>query len=207
MKKKLALLVMIFLWPASATAAPDRSGEWDAGIKIGGVLPSSTEGSNVAFIGGDIAYGINEWSAIGFSTGWTDAKLRVQNGRDVEVNGGKYGMLPLFADLILRAPTPVHYDYLSPYGVLGLGTIVTHRLTTQDLANYNLTSSIDSGLAFKLGLGLDWFMNSNWIFNMELSYIFSGVTVNIINPSNNATIDSKDLDYLYLGVGLKYLYT
>ena len=197
---------VLFFCP-NAHAAPDRSGQWDMGIKIGGVLPADTQGSNVTFLGGEAAYGINEWAAVGFSTGWTTAKLRVQNSKDTEINGGKYSMLPLFADLILRTPTPIHYDYLSPYGVLGLGTVVTHRLTTQDLANFGLGSKVDASLAFKLGLGLDWFLNSNWIFNMELSYIFSGVTVDILSNSNDAKVDSKNLDYLYIGIGAKYLFT
>lgn len=207
MKKMILVGFYLCLLSISAYAAPDRSGQWDTGIKIGGVLPSNTGDSNLAYFGGEIAYGINEWSAVGFSTGWTGAKLRTQNGRGVEVNGGKYGMLPLFAELILRAPTPYRYDHLSPYGVMGLGTIVTHRLSTQDLSNYALSSKVDSGLAVKFGVGLDWFLNSSWIFNMELNYVLSGTTVDIIDVNNDAVIDSKDLDYLYIGVGLKYLYS
>ena len=207
MKKIIILFTGFLFFSLNTYAAPDRTGQWDMGIKIGGALPASTQGSNVTYLGGDFAYGINNWAAVGASTGWTDAKLRTVNGRGVEINGGKYGMLPLFLDIIYRAPTPAHYDYLSPYGVLGIGTVVTHKLSTQDLANYNLGSKVNSGLAFKLGLGLDWFLNTNWIFNMELNYVFSGVTVDIVNTGTNATIDSKDLDYLYIGVGSKYLFS
>ena len=197
----------IFFIPISLYAAPDHTGQWDMGIKVGGILPSNAGGGNTGFLGGEFAYGINEWAAAGLSTGWTDAKLSVDNGRGAKINGGKFGALPIFADLIFRVPTPIHYDYLSPYAVLGLGTLITRNLTTQDLAGNNLASHLEHSIAFKLGAGLDWFMNSNWIMNFEMNYVFSGVKVDIINNSTHAAVDSTDLDHFYIGVGAKYLFT
>ena len=184
----------------SAFAAVDRTHRVDGGVNFSAAMPSDGNVDDAFYVGGNASYGVNEWLGIGISGGWTDPGFETSNG----IEGPNVTMIPVFGDVILRAPTGE--NSWQPYGILGFGAIFANVHGTGILNDSNLHADNNSGFAFKLGGGLDWFTNDNWAFFGELSYVFTTANVEILRNTSNAEVDSIDLDTLYAGGGIKYLF-
>ena len=105
----------------------------------------------------------------------------------------------------LFLPISLH-ESLVPYGVLGFGGIITHKLTSQDLSGGTLHVKSTNDFAVKLGLGLDWFYRSDWIFNLEFNYVYTGASVDIIKNSDGLALTNENIDYWFIGLGTKHLF-
>ena len=160
--------------------APDRVGHWDLGVGIAGSFNEGADDSS--FVSVTTAYGVTPYLAIGVEGGWQEA-----DGSSEET----VGYVPILADFILRIPT-VH-EAIVPYGVLGLGAAGVY------VEKDNADDSDDTGFAWKLGAGFDWFLNTNWLFNFEFAYW--GIDVDL--PRTSVGTDSS---FWTIGVALKYLF-
>ena len=196
MKKYFGLMMVAILLSGSANAhaamssasAPDRVGHVDWGV---GVSAAFNESSDTApFYSTTLAYGVTPYIALGAEAGWQEA--------DGEAADETVGIVPILADIIIRIPD-VH-ESIVPYGILGLGiggVYVEDDNGTGPLNNGD--DSDDTGFAWKLGAGIDWFINTQWILNFEFAYW----DVDVELPG---TILDDQTSFWTLGVALKYLF-
>jgi len=160
--------------------APDRVGKWDLGLGVAAGLNDSVEDS--VFVYGQISYGVTPYIGLGVEAGWQEA----DGGSNETI-----GVVPVMADIIIRVPT-IH-EALVPYGIIGLGGAgVYAELDNQDDVD-------DTGFAWKLGAGADYFINPNWIFNFEFAYWSADVSL----PTTSV---GEDFDWWTVGVSLKYVF-
>lgn len=207
-KYVLVMIGFLVLSSAQAYAAPDRVGKFDAGISIAGAISTDSDINSAFFIGGNIAYGINQWVAIGFSGGWQehgtdDATILGETFPGPDISG-----VPLFGDIIIRIP--IEDQPFTPYGIVGIGTVLWDADESISSPSAILVQTeIKDAIAVKVGGGIDWFVNESWIVNFEAYYVFSQpdaeITVSV--PGFSATeSDELDLDYWTVGGGIKYLF-
>ena len=161
--------------------APDRVGRWDLGVGISAAMNDGADDSS--FISATISYGVTPYIGIGIEGGWQEA--------DGASGNETIGYVPILADIILRIPT-VH-EAIVPYGVLGLGGAGVYA------ERDNADDTDDTGFAWKLGGGIDWFINNNWIFNFEFAYW----DIDVDLP---ATSLGSDTNFWTIGVAIKYLF-
>ena len=186
MKNKFLLLLVLgasltsSAW-AAQSLAPDRVGHWDLGIGIAAGMNDSAD--DAAFISAQTSYGVTPYIGLGIEAGWEEA--------DSDTNNDTIGVVPVMADIIVRIPTL--HESLVPYGILGLGGAGVY------IERDNRDDVDDTGFAWKLGGGADWFINTNWIFNFELAYWNADVTL-----PGTSVVD--DFDWWTVGVSLKYVF-
>ena len=191
MTKRLVLLSLGLLLGLSANAfaamgyagseTPDRVKQVDWGVGVSAAFNSSSD--DTAFISTAVSYGITPYIAIGVETGWQEA--------DGDSQDDTVGFVPILADLIFRVPT-VH-ESIVPYGILGLGGTYAY------VDNDHRGDDDDTSFSWKLGGGIDWFINTQWIFNFEFAYWDADVNLPRTSLGNDAS-------FWTLGVGLKYLF-
>ena len=164
----------------SSVVAPDRVGRWDWGINIAAGFNDRSD--DTAFYSTSIAYGVTPWIALGAEAGWQEASL--SNTEDL-------GLVPVLADIIIRVPT-VNATVV-PYMVVGLGVMGAYVTDT------NNNDSDNTSFGWKLGGGVDWFLNERWILNLELAYYGSSADL----PRSSA---GDSTSFWTLGGGLKYVF-
>ena len=209
MRKLVMMFIVLMLASTAVYAAPDRTGKIDAGITVSGAIPTDNSIDSTVYVGGNLAYGVCQWFAVGFSGGWQD-----HGSKDLDLGGGTtflgpdFNAVPLFGDLIVRVP--VEQQSFIPYGVVGLGSVIWNVADTRDTAGNTYKTKVNDAFALKLGGGLDWFLNKNWILNFESAYVFNrpDVTLTASNGSTSAsaTVNQVKLDYWFVGGGVKYLF-
>ena len=192
MLKKISVsVVSVFLVGGLAYAAPDRTGKTDIGFNASaGIM----QDSNVAaYFGGNMSYGINNWSAVGFSVGYENF------GSNLGI--GDLSAVPLMFDMYVRSQN-ADQAYV-PYAILGLGAVLW------DFKESGLTAgstvNVDTSFGVKLGGGVDWFVNDHWAINFEGSYTFADANVTVKNSAGSVTA-TGNADFWNLGGGLKYLF-
>lgn len=193
-----------------AVAAPERTGRWDAGVSVAGAIPSDGDIDGTTQVGGSVAYGVTEWFAVGFSGGWQNHDIEGTTNSGITVQGTEVTGVPLFGDLIFRVPTGD--KPFTPYGVVGLGTVLWDiDDTTASAAGVpvSVITEVDTEFAVKLGGGIDWFLNDHWIVNFDAAYVFNNpnavVTATVLGTSAS-TSENIDLDYWTIGGGLKFVF-
>ena len=199
--------------PVSVSVAPDkpmtdRTGKFEVGVDIAGTVLMDHMIGSAPFVGGKFAYGINKWLAIGFSAGWHNHGSDDINAEGVTFFGPDLTGIPLFGELILRLP-PIN-DRAEFYGVAGFGTVLWDMDNTTDTIGTKYVMKISNPFALKLGGGMDFFLNKNWIFNIESSYIFDRPDLKVIAHNGTTSfaenINHVKLDYWTAGGTLKYLF-
>ncbi len=191
----LALLV-----PASAFAAPDRVGKWDVGFDLAGAISTDSDLNSTVYVGANGSYGVNNWFAMGWSFGWQSF------GEDsvLGISLPDVTSYPLFADFIFRLNNP-NQKYV-PYGVVGIGAIFWD-VDDVTISGVTAQTDIDTSLGIKLGAGVDWFVNDNWMVNVDAHYVFTNADtdINLVGTGIRVS-DTSDLDYWHIGAGVKYLF-
>lgn len=213
MKKFFSLFVFAaLLVSTSAFAVPNRVGKSEIGINVSALEPSLDDADTSVFIGGNYAYGVNEWLAIGVESGWAES--------DVDPDD-TVSVVPLLADIIFRVPMTAEQP-IAPYGVVGLGvnfwdysvgsgTIAALNSALASIGSATRVTSLtvdpDPTFAAKIGGGFDWFINEHWAVNFEASYTISDfegdTSVSSTGGAFPISID-EDGDYWMVGGGLKY---
>ena len=169
----------------SAFAAPDRVGRVALGFNVSAAI-NEGDVDNSAYFGLNASYGLMPWLALGISGGWEEGDI------DNAQFPGEVGIANVMADVILRYQTQ-DSPYV-PYAVLGLGGVGSY------LAQDNQNDDDDTTFGIKLGLGVDYFINDNWILNLEGAYFIAD------NDLRNATTTVDGTDHATLGGGVKYAF-
>lgn len=190
-KKAVVLGFAQILIAGAVYAAPDRVGAVDVGFNASAGFMEDAD--TAAYFGGNMSYGINNWSAIGFSAGYQSF------GSDFNI--GDLNAYPLMVDFYFRS----HENERAyvPYAVLGLGAVVW------DFDEEGLTAGssvdIDTSFGVKLGGGVDWFINEKWAINFEASYTFADAETKVTNSAGSVT-GTSDADFWNVGGGIKYIF-
>ncbi|MGH7198669.1 MAG: outer membrane beta-barrel protein [Methylococcales bacterium] len=202
LKKAIVLILAAASITGLAFAAPDRVGLWDAGINASGLIHEDSEVDNTVYVGGTFAYGVHQWIALGVEAGWfqTDSEEDTFSGIG---NLGELTANPLMADIIIRVPNPD--QPFIPYAIIGIGVVFYDFDESESLEGLGVDVDVDTAFALKVGGGIDWWLNANWIANFEASYVFNDADINLTAGGSTAS-DEADLDYFQIGGGLKYLF-
>lgn len=211
MRQLVSLFLISLMFIGTASAAPSRVGKNDIGLNVSAAISQDDELDTAAAINGSFSHGVNEWFAVGLSAGWQDFESDSTTSAGITIDGTEITGVPLFVDLIARAPASE--QSFTPYGVLGLGTVIwdIDETTATGLgATIATQTDVDTDFAVKVGGGVDWFVNENWAINFEAAYVFSNpeatVTATAAGTSVSVT-DEIDLDYWTVGAGIKYLFS
>ncbi len=193
----LALAIGCF---AGSALAEDLAGRFSVGLVGGGVFPKDSEIDDSFYVGGNLAYGVNEYIAVGGEVGYSSW--------DTEEGGVDYGevrAVPLLADLYLRYPVEVGENKLVPYIVGGLGVVFYDYKESSFLKQYGVSVDVDPSFALKFGGGLEYFFTKNIALGVEGSYSWSEADVSVTGvgavPSTNADTNA----WLVTG-GIKYYF-
>ena len=208
MKKVLGILFLVLLVPAVAFAAPSRVGRTDIGLDISGAISTDSDLNTTVAVSGNSSYGVNEWLAIGVSFGWQNFGEDDVTTGGVTIPGPDITAYPLFADFIFRMPATAD-KACQPYAVLGLGAIFWDVQDVTASNGVNIESDIDTSLGVKIGGGADYFLNDNWILNVNANYVFSDADISATASAGGVSVsavETLDLDYWTVGAGIKYLF-
>jgi opacity protein-like surface antigen len=191
MFKRIAFLFVAICLTGSAAyaAAPDRVNHLDLGVLAGGAF-NDTNVEDAGYVQANVSYGITPYIAIGAEAGWQEA--------DGSFDEENVGSAQFMADIIVR--NPYLHDALVPYGVVGLGSI--HQYVTDEDGggpNNNGDDVNDSSFGWKIGGGVDWFLNPNWALNLEIAYF--GASNDL--PGSSAPDGS---DFVTVGGGIKFVF-
>lgn len=203
MKKGLWLAVIVLLGASPVYAGVDRVQKVDLGFNLSGAgTESNNLGESIYFSGG-LSYGLNEIVAVGVSGAWTEVGFKANPPAGV-VDGMDLRMTPIFGDIILRVPTGTQPH--TPYLIFGLGALLSDSNGTDTLLNRNANTRTHDAFAGKLGGGLDWNINGKWLYNFEMAYVLTGARLEVYSTSTGNQIESNDLDFWYIGGGVKFLF-
>lgn len=179
--------------------AQDLGGKVTLGVSGGGIFPKDSDNDNTSYIGGNLTYGINEVLAIGVEAGYASWEAKYE-GNDY----GDMSIVPLFADLYLRAPIELAENMLVPYVVGGIGVIFWDFDESSYLEDQEGTIDMDAELGYKLGGGFDYYLTDNFAINVEGSYVWSDADATAINADGDVLEGTFDTDYCMVTGGFKY---
>jgi outer membrane protein W len=175
-------------------------GDWEVGFDVAGAFPSDPQSE--VLLTAELDRALNPQWALGVSVSWTDPNLKASAPGFPDLNAGSVTMIPVFFDVIYRFPTKS--QTMRPYFDLGLGGVFASHHGERDLNPNGLNATSSDGFAVKAGLGLDWDAWEDWVWNAEGGYVWTNADVTVRSNVDNSEVDSLDLDYWYIGGGLKY---
>jgi len=196
----IAVLILTVCCFVTVVHAEDLTGKVSVGAVAGGVFPKDSDIDDKWYAGGNLAYGINEFIALGVEVGYTSW--------DDEEGGTDYGdvqAIPLLVDVYLRYPIEMAENQVVPYMIGGIGVIFWDYEESSLLSSNGITVDMDSELGIKVGAGVDYFITENLAINVEGSYVWSDadMTVAAFGSYASATIDT---DFVSVNGGLKYYF-
>lgn len=200
--KKILLASAIFVFCAVLCAPVyaqpvDISQRWGIGVDVGGVFPSDDEMDNALYVGGNIAYGFNNYIALGAEAGWYNSDYE-----DAGVEQGDMTVIPIMGDIIARYPIEITEwgGTFAPYAIVGLGVNIPSFDEGSALAG--VTVDMDPEFVAKLGGGFDYFFNENVALNLEGNYQWCEYDAEI----STGTTEEIDGDVWMVKGGLKYFF-
>lgn len=182
------VLVLFCICICGIASAEEIETKWSVGLVGGGVFPKDEDSDDTYYVGGNLAYGINDYIAVGGEVGysrWTD-----------EVDGIEYGKIshiPLLADLYVRYPIKVGDDdnLLVPYAVGGVGVVFWDYKESSYLKDLGISMDTEDGVGYKAGIGIDYYFTKNVSIGIESSYLWSDADV---TASSAAALASAEID-------------
>ena len=184
-----SLVMVLACASAFAADAPDRVNKLDWGIEGGGVLTDGSGMDDAGFIQTNLSYGLTPWIAIGIEGGWWEANTSAANNESI-------GVGEILGDIIVRVPT-IH-DKIVPYALFGMGYAGTYMQNEPATPAQQGADNSDGSFAWKIGGGLDWFLNENWAANFEFG--FNG------NGSSLPQASTNNSDFWSIVGGIKYIF-
>lgn len=196
----IGILALLIGCAAGNAFAEDLAGRFSVGIAGGGIFPKDSDIDDTYYVGGNFAYGINEYFAIGAEAGYTS-----WDDEEAGVDYGEVEAIPLLADLYLRRPVEVGENILVPYVVGGVGVIFWDYEESDLLTSNAITVDMDAELGVKAGGGFDYFFTENSAINIEGAYIWSDADMSVaaFGLYGAATIDT---DYWLATGGFKHYF-
>jgi len=193
-------VVVAIPFVAYAEGVKDMTGKTAVGLVAGGVFPKDNDIDNTWYLGGNFAYGINEYFAVGAEVGYT-----LWEDEEAGVDYGDIRAVPLLADVYLRYPTELGAQTVIPYIIGGIGVVFWDYDESSLLENNSITVNMDNSLGVKIGGGVDYFVSNNVALNLEGFYLWSeaDASISAFGTYAAATVDTDS--WIVTG-GLKYYF-
>ena len=181
---------------------------------IGGyAMPSKSKYSEGVIYGGNIYLLISKNLAIEISG------LSFQN--DVEedpeaLSAGKLSVIPI--SLSLQGRLPVN-DFLTPYIEVGGSYFLNDFSLNNSIVSswnnvgFDINEEVEKSIGLQVGMGLDLFISKSFIFNIDCKYFINNTNGSwelidqVSNEKISGDLDGLDMSYIYIGFGLKYLFS
>lgn len=204
MKKILGIAVVFAVFIACASRAhaenfftrEEMEDPWNTKVMVSWVHPSESHIDDGINIQGRITYDWNEYLAFGMELGYTRYGDDHYNG----VTLGQFWSIPILADIIVQYPIDTGDYILVPYMVNGFGFSINQFDEDDEMDRVNWGMDIDTCFIYKLGFGLDFFINEWFALNFETSYQWMTITAKLTGPGVDEC-DNGELNAFYLGGG------
>lgn len=194
--------------PAIAQNGGDGKSAGDLMVRARIIDVAPDESSSITVIGGEAHASYEFVPELDFTYFFTDniaAELILATTKhDVHASGTALGVVDLGSIWVLPPTLTLQYhfmpkDKISPY--LGAGVNYT-IFYNEDLPAAVVTSiDYDNSFGFALQAGVDFHIQDNWYFNVDVKKIFLQTDVSINGGAINADVD---LDPWVVGVGIGY---
>jgi len=200
-KKLLVILVLTaFVLMPFVVYAENVAKRSSVGIVGGGVFPKDSDIDNSWYIGGNFAYGINDYLAVGAEIGYTSWE-----DKEAGIDYGDVRAIPLLADVYLRYPIEAGNRMFVPYIIGGVGIIFWEYDESSLLANNGVSVDMDTELGIKAGCGFEYFISDNVALNLEGSYLWSDANMSVAAFGTYAAAEI-DTDAWIVNGGFKYYF-
>ena len=170
----------------------------NVGVNVSAFLPSGNNFKTGYYVGGQVSYDLLWFLALGFEGGYLQSDLE-GNGTDVGTVRGA----PLLGDIILKVPMDMNSFVFTPYGIVGLGCLISN-VQTGDAVTNNGTIETNVPFLVKFGGGFDFIINEHFIINFEASYQYAKVEFDEKLTNQTFGLGKTDLNAGYVGGGVKY---
>lgn len=200
----------------SAPKAPrpqlSQTGRLQAGIRAGyAVMPD-------AQFGGGLAFGAVLGYALSPKLGVEVSGVRYQAEVTGDPDGLSDGNLAVLAfQLSVRGSFPLN-DKMTPYAVAGADyhlntfTLDDGPADAWEALGFSVEESVENGIGFHAGLGLDYALRSNLIVNLDARFIMSTgkgtweLTDEVSGTQTGEDLDDLKFNAVVISVGLKYCF-
>ena len=186
---------ILFSGISHATHSPRIKGKWGFGVRSGVSVYTSSEidgGDTAPIVSGLLTYGVSDWFNVGLNAEWEEH----------DVLGGDFRTISLLPTVELRA----NFSYLVPYFSFGLGVNLNSFDRSSSTRARGVNVDPDDTVAFKVGLGADYFFTRAFALNTELGWRFNNANSDLRSPSGpRSNIDSDASGFSAL-FGIRYYF-
>ena len=120
------------------------------------------------------------------------------------VDWGRVHSFPILADLILKMPFEINEFIVVPYLVNGVGGMINSGNESDSVADVSGNFDTDGTFLYKLGVGIDWYVNETVGFTFETSYRWATSEWEVYRGDGRTSSEEINVDALYLSGGLKF---
>ncbi|MEA3421466.1 MAG: OmpW family outer membrane protein [Acidobacteriota bacterium] len=176
-------------------------------------MPSKSKYSEGVIYGGNICLLISKYLAIEMSG--LSFQSDVEEGPEA-LSAGKLSVIPI--SLSLQGRLPVN-DFLTPYIEVG-GSYFLNDFSLNDSivsswnnVGFDINEEVEKSIGLQVGMGLDLFISKSFIFNIDCKYFINNTNGSwelidqVSNEKISGNLDGLDMSYIYIGFGLKYLFS
>jgi hypothetical protein len=208
---RIAAFLTLFLMSLNSMAiAESLEGRWGMGLRLGPSflvekLSDKTGGEVGLIINGTISYGLTDQVLAGLQIEWEKHTIKNRSSDFIYGEETTVSMIPTI-EFHPRGGSP-----FSPYGLLGFGINVNSFRESSDLNGLCAACKIEpkNTFAFKGGVGIDYFVTPNLVYNGELDLKMndgtSDITGNVPGLSSRTSADNSAC-VLSLIFGVRYYY-
>ncbi len=173
--------------------------KWNVGVTSSIVFPNDSAIDNGFNVEALISKDYNKNVAFGLEFGYTTYEVDA-----LGVEWGRVHSFPILVDVIFKLPFEVNEFIVVPYIVNGLGCMINNADESDSVADVNGSFDADHTFLYKLGGGIDWYVNESVGFTFETSYRWATSDWTVTRGTGGAAEKDIDVNAFYLGGGLKF---
>ncbi|MFI5305561.1 MAG: outer membrane beta-barrel protein [Nitrospiria bacterium] len=208
---RIATCLTLFLMSLNSIAFAEGLEErWGIGLRLGPSflvekLSDKTEGETGLIINGTISYGLTNKVLAGLHVEWEEHTIKDRSSDFIYGEETTVSIIPTI-ELHPRGGSP-----FSPYGLLGVGINLNSFRASNDLNASCAPCNVEpkNTLAVKGGVGIDYFMTPNLVYNGELDLKMNDGTSDLsgnIPGFTSGTSSDNSACVLSLIFGARYYY-
>ena len=199
-----AAVLASFLATASAHAyleQEDITKRWGLGLTAAAATSSEDDPDAGVYFGMNVTYGVMDYLALQMDFGYHEFSYKAFG-----VDFGDLETIPLILSLQPRYPFEIGATQAALYGLIGAGIVFHDFQVSDQITELGRSVEADDAFAFRLGLGMDWFLTRNFATNIEASWTMVARDVVLSAPEISAGAEDIDTDFWNVGAGIKYYF-